>query len=171
MKSHKWMKLFAIIIPLFIIGIMVYLYNSIQDKKTKRESIKQIPKLAIQTISGEIYSIKNLDKDKNKILVYFDVECDYCHSEAEELSKIYTKYPNIIWIWISKNEIQKINEFASKYDLKDIENIKWCYDDAKLYADFGITSVPYFIGYDKKNILKIRHKGASKLENIIKSIK
>ena len=40
---------------------------------------------------------------------------------------------------------------------------------SKLYADFGMSSVPYFIGYNKDNELKIRQKGASKLETLIKN--
>lgn len=170
MKNRKWLKVFAIIIPLFLVGVMVYLYQSIQDKKAKVEALNQIPKFRLKTISGQIYSSENLWNQSNKMIIYFDVECHYCHAEAEELYKIYTKYPNIEWVWISSNDIKDIADFAKQYKLDNIQNIKWCYDDmSKLYVDFGMSSVPYFIGYDKDNELKIRQKGVSKLESLIKN--
>ena len=84
MKSKKWLKLSAVILPLILIGIMAYLYHTIQDKKAKLKILQEMPNLSLKTISGDLYSFKNLDNGRNKVLIYFSTKCHYCEAEAEE---------------------------------------------------------------------------------------
>ena len=149
MKSKKWLKLSAVILPLILIGIMAYLYHTIQDKKAKLKILQEMPNLSLKTISGDLYSFKNLDNGRNKVLIYFSTKCHYCEAEAEELSKIHLQYSDIEWIWVSSNKLEDIKKFAEQYHLVNIENIKWCHDDmAKLYSTYNMSSVPYFLIYD-----------------------
>jgi thiol-disulfide isomerase/thioredoxin len=166
--KNKNLKILAILIPVLLIGVMVYFFISFQKKKAKVEVLQNIPAFSLKTIDGKTFSTENLAKNRNKVLVYFSPECHFCQAEAEELSKIYTKYPKIQWVFVASEPLEEIKKFAANYHLDKVENIHWCKDDkAKLYQSFEMNSVPYFLAYDKDNKLVFRNKGAIKLEKIL----
>ena len=167
MRKNKTLKILAITIPILLIGLMVYLFNSFQKKKDRIESLNQIPSFAVTDVNGKTITQKNLSKG-NKILIYFSPSCHFCKTEAEELSKINSKYPNIQWVFIASESLDEINAFAKQYNLNDKGNVLWARDDqAKVYQTFGMTNVPYFLAYDSNNKLVFRNAGAIKIEKII----
>ncbi|MCG7281153.1 TlpA family protein disulfide reductase [Chryseobacterium taklimakanense] len=167
MKKNT-LRILAVGIPLILIGLMIYLFINLQNKKSKLEGLQHVPTFNLQTIDGKIFTNRDLEKDKNKILVYFSPGCHYCQAEVEELSKLYQNYPEIEWIWIASEPVNEIKKFAEQYKLQDIENIKWCHDNmATFYQQFALNSVPYFLIYDRQNNLVLRNKGAVKLEKIV----
>lgn len=170
MKKNRSLKIFAILIPVLLIGIMIYFFNSYRTKKASAAQLKNIPAFSLKTIKGEIFTTNDLMTDRKKVLVYFSPNCHYCEGEAEELSKIYAKYPDIQWVWIASEPLEQIKTFAEKYQLNKQENIHWCQDEmATLYQKFAMSSVPFFLAYDKNNKQVFRNKGAVKLEIILKS--
>lgn len=170
MKKNKSLKIFAILIPILLIGVMLYFFKSYQHKKASAAQLKNIPAFSLKTIKGEVFTTNNLATNRNKVLVYFSPNCHYCESEAQELSKIYTKYPDIQWVWIASEPLEQIKTFAEKYKLDQQENIYWCQDEmATLYQKFAMSSVPFFLAYDKNNKQVFRNKGAIKLEKVLKS--
>ncbi|UCA58275.1 redoxin domain-containing protein [Chryseobacterium rhizoplanae] len=168
MKKNKSLKIFATLIPLFLIGIMVYLFFSFQKKKEKIEALKNVPSFSLTTIGGTLFTSTNLDNNKIKILVYFSPSCHFCQAEAEELSKSYEDYHNIQWIWVASEPLNEIKEFAEQHKLNNQNNIIWCHDEmATLYRKLAMNSIPYFLVYDKNNYLIKRNSGAIKLEKLI----
>ncbi|WGL70572.1 TlpA family protein disulfide reductase [Elizabethkingia anophelis] len=166
MKKNRMLKILAIIIPVFLIGIMIYLFNDLQKKKDKIDELRQIPSFAVTDVNGKVIT-QNLSNG-NKILIYFSPSCHFCQAEAEELSKINSQYPSIKWLFIASEPLDEINAFAKQYNLNDKENILWARDEkAKVYQTFGMTGVPYFLAYDSSNKLVFRNAGAIKIEKII----
>jgi thiol-disulfide isomerase/thioredoxin len=171
MRKNTFLKISAIVIPILLIGIMVYLFLNFQRKKEKIEILKNVPSFTLQTINGKLFTKKNLANDQTKVIIYFNPECHFCQAEAEELSKIYKNYQNVQWIWVASESLNQIQQFANHFQLNKKENIFWCHDKmAKLYQKLGMNSVPYFLVYDKKNHLIKRISGAIKLEKLINTI-
>ncbi|HFK5586162.1 TPA: peroxiredoxin family protein [Elizabethkingia anophelis] len=167
MKKNKRLKILAITIPILLIGLMIYLFNSFQKKKDKIDELKQIPSFAVTDVNGKTITQNNLSSG-NKILIYFSPSCYFCQAEAEELSKINSKHLNIQWLFIASEPLDEIGVFAKQYNLNDKENILWARDEkAKVYQTFGMTSVPYFLAYDSNNKLVFSNAGAIKIEKII----
>ncbi|OPC62425.1 hypothetical protein BAY13_06285 [Elizabethkingia bruuniana] len=167
MKKNKTLKILAITIPILLIGLMIYLFNSFQKKKDKIDKLKQIPSFVVTDVNGKAITQNNLSNG-NKVLVYFSPTCHFCKAEAEELSKINSKYPNIQWLFIASESVDEINAFAKQYNLNGEDNILWTRDDkAKVYQIFGMTNVPYFLAYDSDNKLVFRNAGSVKIEKII----
>ena len=166
--NKKYLKFIAITIPVLLIGVMVYFFINVQKKKARLETLKNIPAFTLKTIDGKSFSTEGLAENRNKILVYFSPECEYCQAEAKELSEIYTKYPNVQWVFIASEPVDEIKKFAKNYHLDKQENIHWCHDEmARLYTKFDMNSIPYFLAYNKDNKLVFRNKGAIKLEKIL----
>ena len=167
MKKNKTLKILAITIPVLLIGVMIYLFASFQKKKEKVDRLQQIPAFKVTDINEQTITQNDLSKG-NKVLVYFSPICHFCQVEAEELSKIYSQYPDVKWLFIASEPLDEIRAFAKKYNLNDKKNILWVRDEqAKLYQIFGMNSVPYFLAYDVNNKLIFRNSGAIKIEKII----
>lgn len=167
MKNNKLLKISAVVIPIVLVGIMVYLFLNFQKKKQKTEALKNVPVFSLTTINGSSFTQHNLADDKTKVIVYFSPGCHFCQAEAEELSKNHQDYQNIQWIWVASESLNEIKEFAVQYNLDKQSNIVWCHDEmAKLYQKSGMSSVPYFMVYDKDNHLIKRNSGAIKLEKL-----
>ena len=166
--KNKTLKIFAIIIPIVLIGVMVYLFTNYQNKKAKVEALQSIPTFSVKDINGATITNKDL-QEGDKILVYFNSECHFCQAEMQELSAINNKHLDMQWIMFSSQSIAEIKNFATKYNLQNAENIKWCTDPkAEVYTKFAMTGIPYFLGYNKENKLVHRSTGAIKIEKVLK---
>lgn len=165
--KNKSLKIFAFIIPVTLIGILVYLYFSFQKKKQKVDALQNIPAFSVKDINGNTYTNNDLPIG-NKVLVYFNPECEYCEAEMEELSIINDKHKNINWVMFTDKPLDEIRKFAEQYHLDNAENIKWCNDpNSEVYLKFAMTGIPYFLGYDAENKLVHRSTGAIKIEKVL----
>ena len=167
MKNNRVLKIFAVIIPVILIGILIYLFIGFQKKKQKVEALKSIPVFSVQDINENSVTQSDIPEG-NKVLVYFNPECEYCQMEMQELSKINEKHKDINWIMFTDKPIDEIREFAKTYHLDKVENIKWCNDPkSDVYLKFAMTGIPYFLGYNVENKLVHRSTGATKIEKVI----
>ncbi|WP_300684928.1 thioredoxin fold domain-containing protein [Chryseobacterium sp.] len=170
MKKKKFLKVLAAVIPVLAIGLVVYLFLNFQKRREKAEALKYIPSFHLSTIDGNTFTQENLAHGQTKIIIYFSPGCHFCHAEAKELSKNKHTAKDIQWIWVASEPLNEIKEFAVKYKLDQQTDIFWCHDEmAILYQKLAISSVPYFLIYDKKNHLIKRNPGAIKLDKLINS--
>lgn len=167
MKNNKLLKIFAIIIPVVLIGILIYLFVGFQKKKEKVDALKNIPAFSVKDINGNSVTQEDIPQG-NKVLVYFNPECHYCQMEMEELSQINNQYKDINWIMFTDKPLEEIKSFAQKYNLDKAENIRWCNDPkSEVYLKFAMTGIPYFLGYSSENKLVHRSTGATKIEKVL----
>ncbi|WP_168186892.1 TlpA disulfide reductase family protein [Elizabethkingia sp. JS20170427COW] len=167
MKNKKLLGISAILIPVVLIGILIYLYAGLQKKKEKIEALNKIPTFSVQDINGATVTEKNIPEG-NKVLVYFNSECGYCQMEMQELSQINEKHQDINWIMFTDKPLKEIQQFAEKYHLDKVKNVKWCNDPkSEVYLKFAMTGIPYFLGYNAENKLVHRSTGATKIEKIL----
>ena len=168
MTNKKMLKTIAIFLPVLLISVMVYLFSNYQQKKAKVEALQSIPAFTVKDINGATITNKDL-QEGNKLLVYFNPECEFCQAEMQELSSVNDKHQDIQWIMFSSRSLEEINDFAIKYHLQNAKNIKWCTDPkAEVYTKFAMTGIPYFLGYNKENKLVHRSTGAIKIEKVLK---
>lgn len=167
--NNKKLKIFAIIIPILFIGVMIYLFTNFQNKKAKIEILQNIPAFSVKDINAKNVTQNNISKG-NKLLVYFDTNCEFCHAEMEALSKINHLHKDVQWVLFSSQSIEEIKQFATKYSLQKSENIQWCSDPkAEVYSTFAMKGIPYFLGYNAENKLVHRSTGAINIEKVLAS--
>lgn len=166
-NTKKPLKIVAVLIPILAIGILIYLFSNFQKKKDRIEALKNIPAFSVRDINGNSVTNKSLPQG-NKVLVYFNPDCEYCQAEMAELSKINGKHKNIHWIMFTDKPLFEIKNFAKKYKLDKAQNIQWCNDPkSEVYLKFAMTGIPYFLGYNDKNKLIHRSTGAIKIEKVL----
>ena len=167
MKNKKPLKIVAVLIPILAIGILFYLFSNFQKKKSKVEALKNIPAFSVKDINGNSVTNNTLPEG-NKILVYFNPDCEYCQAEIDELSKINENHKDINWIMFTDKPLIEIKKFAEKYRLEKTKNIHWCNDPkSEVYMKFAMTGIPYFLGYNAENKLVHRSTGAIKIEKVL----
>lgn len=163
------------IIGIILISVLVFLgYNiskKISYKKEVAERIKTIPEFSFFTLNNEVFSEEELNKNTYKLFVYFNSDCDYCQSEATQISESLTQFKDTQLIFVSFEPIEGIKKFAKTYNLVDKENVTFLQDKEMIFEElFDAKSIPFMLLYSKDNQLIEKYKGATKIDNILKHI-
>lgn len=163
------------IIGIFLISVLVFLgYNiskKISYKKEVSERIKTIPEFSFLTLNNVNFSNTNLTKNSYKLFVYFNSDCDYCQSEATQISEKLTQFKTTQFIFVSFESIESIKQFAKTYNLFDKKNVIFLQDKEMIFEElFDAKSIPFMLLYSKDNQLIEKYKGATKIDNILKHI-
>lgn len=163
------------LIGIILISVFVFLgYNilkKISYKKEVAERIKTIPNFNFLTLNNEGFTQNDLATNKNNLFVYFNSECDYCQSEATQISENLTKFKTTQFIFVSFESIEGIKQFAEIHYLLNKENIVFLQDKEMIFEElFDAKSIPFMLLYSKDNQLIKKYKGATKIDNILKHI-
>lgn len=168
-------KKLKIAIIAVIIGVIGYLgYNIIKKINYKTEvaaRIKSIPSFSFLTLENRDFTENNLSKSNYKLFVYFNSECEYCQSEATQISENLEQFKDTQLIFVSFEPLANIKQFASDFNLLDKENVIFLQDKKLEFAKiFDAKSIPFMLLYSKENQLIQKFKGATKIENITKHL-
>lgn len=163
------------IIGIVLISVIIFLgYNiskKISYKKEVAERFKTIPNFTFLTLNNEVFSEKELNKNTYKLFVYFNSDCDYCQSEATQISENLDLFNDIQLVFVSFEPVEGIKQFAKIYNLLNKENIIFLQDNEMIFEElFDAKSIPFMLFYSKDNQLIEKYKGATKIENILKHI-
>ena len=163
------------LIGIFLVSVLVFLgYNitkKISYKKEVAERIKTIPKFSFLTLNNQTFTEKELSKNTYKLFVYFNSECDYCHSEASQISENLNQFKKTQLVFVSFEPLESIQKFANTYHLSNKENVIFLQDlHVKFSKTFDANTIPFMLLYGKNKQLIQKYKGATKIENILKHI-
>lgn len=163
------------IIAFILISVFVFLGYSISKKITYKnevaERIKTIPEFSFLTLNNQVFKENGLTKNSCKLFVYFNSECDYCQSEATQISENIAEFKDTQLIFVSCEPIEGIKQFAKTYSLLDKENVLFLHDKESEFSEiFDAKSIPFILLYSKENMLIEKYKGATKISNIIKHL-
>ncbi len=168
-------KKLKIILAVFIICIIGFLGfkigSQLKQKKEVAERIQYIPDFSFKTLKAKTFSKKDIENDKPKLFIYFNSDCDFCHSEANQIQNNLEKLKDIQLIFVSFESADSIKVFAEKYQLLNKENIILLEDEKMLFSQlFNAKSIPYMLLYSKSNQLIKKFKGATKIEHVLNAL-
>ena len=165
----KQLKLIIALIIFSIIGFLGYsIYGKLHHKKEVAERIKTIPSFSFRTLTGTVFTDKDVDKTKPKLFVYFNSECEFCQAEATAINKHLDTLKNVQLLFVSYEEPPKIKAFAKQYKLLNPTNIKFLEDKNFQFAPlFDAKGIPFMLLYDKDNKLIQKFRGVTKIDKII----
>jgi len=169
----KYLKLFIAIVLISIIGYLGYsIATKLQHKKEVTARIKIIPAFSFKTLTGAVFTDKDLDKTNPKLFVYFNSECEFCQAEATSIHKKLDNLKNTQLLFISYEETDKIKAFAQQYELLNVKNIVFLEDKNMAFAPlFDAKGIPFMLLYGKDNKLIQKFRGVTKVEKIIALLK
>lgn len=168
----KNLKIVIAVLLISIIGFLGFKISSqLQHKKEVAERIRLIPNFSFNTLDGNTFTKKNISDKVPKLFVYFNSDCDYCHSEAQQIQENLEKLKDIQLLFVSFEPADSIKVFAEKYQLLNKENITFLEDEKMIFSNlFDAKSIPFMLLYSKENQLIKKFKGATKIENVLKAL-
>lgn len=168
----KYLKAIIGIVLVSIIGFLGYnITKKINYKNEVAERIKTIPEFSFLTLNNTVFTENKLTKNSYKLFVYFNSECDYCQSEATQISENLTQFKNTQLIFVSFEPVEGIAQFAKTYNLYGKENVIFLHDEKLEFSEiFDAKSIPFILLYSKENQLLEKYKGATKISAIIKHL-
>ncbi|WP_445713336.1 peroxiredoxin family protein [Flavobacterium sp.] len=165
-------KILKIVIPILIISLLAFMgykvVSKINHKKQVAENIKKMPAFSYLTLENKIFTNENLEEGKPTLFIYFNSECDFCNHEAEMVQQNIEQLKDIQVVFISYEPVEKIKQFATKFNLLHHANISFLSDSKITFAaTFDVKSMPCLVLYDKNNILIEKIKGQVKIETVL----
>ncbi|MEM9680877.1 MAG: redoxin domain-containing protein [Bacteroidota bacterium] len=158
-----------------VLATLFYLcYNIILKSKEKTAIARQlqtIPKFEFLTLEENPFSNNNLIPELHTIFIYFDSQCEFCQHEAQSISDHLNRLQAIQFVFVSEEPINAIRQFSEEYNLSNQPNITFLHDNSRLFSSqFGATSIPYILIYDKNKVLIKRHNGQLNANGILKTL-
>ena len=154
---------------MLLISASIYFFiKTYQEKKTAKEKIEVLQSFSLENTGKTVFTEKELSSNNWTVFVFFNSACHYCQSEAEQLSQLKSGLDDITFLWVSSEPIEVIRYFQKTYDL---ESIVFLHDKQDALAQaWGISTIPQFLIYTpEKNLFK-NHKGALRMNYLIKQL-
>ncbi len=120
-------KILIVLIATIVIGIVGWF--SYQNHLEQQE--QQLYEQKTKTLSTlyEHLGLKNMDRVKSTMVVYFNSECEHCHWQIEEISNNISMFKNIRMLFVSSEPESQAIDYLAKHKLEsayvntDSENI------------------------------------------------
>jgi len=175
---------------LVVLASFLYLVSISQDstklkqKKTAKPvmvenlkdspAYKRDPHLPVFTLlktDSSHYSNLDIPKSKPTVIVYFSPDCSHCQADAKNMMEKLDSLKDINFIWFSAHELNKIKEFAIKYNMFDLPNMVFGKDEKwAIPSFFKIGFTPYFAVYDKNGLFFTEFRNGLLPKDIIQSV-
>jgi peroxiredoxin len=165
-------KTLKILIPILVISLLAFMgyqvVSKINHKKQVAENIKKMPAFSYVTLENKAFTQQNLAQNKPTLFIYFNSECDFCNHEAEMVQQNIEQLKAIQVVFISYEPVEKIKQFATKFNLLHHAKISFLSDSKINFATtFDVKSMPCLVLYDKDNNLIEKIKGQVKIETVL----
>ena len=169
---RKYLKRIIVILIFIIIGYFgCSIIQKIKQKNITTQHIQNIPEFSFKTLDNTDFTKNDLDRDKPKLIIYFNSECEFCQSEAIRIQKNLIDFKGIQLVFISYEPIEKIRSFAEQYKLLNKENVIFLEGEKLFFVNsLDVKKFPYMLLYSKEGKLIKEFKGATKIEIIIKAL-
>lgn len=130
-----------------------------------------LPVFQILQSDSTWFTDAQIPPDRPVVIVYFSPECGHCQQEAEDLVKHMDELKKAFFVMVSYHSPSDIGQFAEKYKLAGLPNVRLGRDTAYYIPSFfQVTQTPFVAVYDKKHMLVKTFEsgaGADKLSVLI----
>jgi peroxiredoxin len=145
-------------------------------KKTKqlKEILtgSELPDFEFTDMNGMLFTNKDLEPDKQLVIIYFSTECESCQKEAQEIVKNIELLSTVQLLMVAYQSAEEVKKFIGLYELDKERKLRLVsdYGRFKFTEYFGnISSIPAIFIYDKDFHLKAR-LGEASVADIAKQI-
>ena len=166
------MKIFFCLSIFLFVSVFSFGTAFCQNKKLSySDSAGVMPSFRFYSTDGVLFTPDSLNKQNNSVLIYMKTDCPYCEKEAEMISKNISEFKSVDFIFISRADTSSIRQFAEKYKLEKIGNVRFLRDKEKIYYKFYTASyTPSIHIYDRNKKLKSFTEGFLSKDELLKAV-
>jgi len=167
MKSKNIIILLAILC-IFCLSI-AFSFKTIKIAK-QREIVRQsFPVFNLSDLQGNLFTQDSLKRNVPTLFLYFDPECETCHSEFKQIKLNQNDFHTGQIIFFSTQPADTIIHFLNNIAFEPSPNMIFLVDDkADLLKTLEIKGPPTSLIYNKNSELIKRFDGPVKIETLIK---
>jgi thioredoxin-related protein len=137
---------------------------------------KRFPSLPpIEILLGDstsLFTKEKLPPGKASLYIIFSPECSHCQHETEEIIAHKEELKDVEIVMITMHPLWMMNDFVTKYNLKDFPNMIIGRDTHYTSPTFfEIRSLPFMAMYDKKGNLISGFEGTLDIAKVIETFK
>ncbi len=147
-------------------GVVENIVDSPAYKKTPH-----LPEFTLLLTDSTHYTNQNIPKGKATVIVYFSPDCSHCQADAKNMMEKLDSLKDINFVWLSSHELDKIKEFAIKYNMFGLPNMVFGKDEKwAIPSFFKIGFTPYFAVYDKEGLFYTEFRNGLLPKDIIDAV-
>jgi len=83
-----------------------------------------LPDFRILLSTGKYYTLKDVDKTKPVLLIYFSPDCDHCMTLMKDIFSKINLFNSVELLMISFRPIEEIRQFSADFKTEKYKNIK-----------------------------------------------
>ncbi|MDR3219165.1 MAG: redoxin family protein [Dysgonamonadaceae bacterium] len=168
MEKRKKILVSSVLLLIVVFSILI-LFQTVLKNKQKEEAYKSIPPFSLSDIDGNQITAKTLKKNTSILFLFFNTECELCHSELDRINTNQKYLNECQMIFFSMQQADTIRNFLKNIEFDRTSNMFFLVDEkAELIKTMEIQSTPTAIIYDKNGNLSKRFNGPAKVETLIK---
>lgn len=164
-KSDCYMK--KILLSLFIIlAFNIFSFSQATDPKVG----SPIPSFKMLMTNGKNFTLKDIQKNKPFVLIYFAPDCEHCMKLMDELFKKIHQLDKATVVMITFKSLNDVSWFERKFQTAQYSNIKVGTEGTSyvLRNYYRLDKTPFTAVYDKNGKLAYFYKNETPVDEMLK---
>lgn len=156
-------------LPILLLLATVFL----SPVKPAAQTAGQIPPFSMTLANGLYFSSAQVPKGKPVLLIYFDPECDHCHTLMNGFFKRPADFGSAEVLMITYKPINEIQAFAKAYQTYKYPNIKVGTEGTTYYLRnyYRMQNTPFVALYNKEGKMVTVYQKEVPLDALYKQLK
>lgn len=141
--------------------------------KVAAQSEDRIAPFSITLASGQYFNATQLPKGKPVLLIYFDPECDHCHTLMNAFFKRPADFSTAEVLMVTFKPLPEVQAFAQAYQTHKFSNIKVGTEGTTYFLRnaYRIQNLPFVVLYNKTGKLIAGHQKEIPLNALYEKLK
>ena len=145
-----------------------FIYQTFQKTNKKKEAVQSIPSFSLLDIDGNRITEKTLKKNTPVLFLFFNTECDLCHTELNDINSNQNALSDCQIIFFSVEPADSIQNFLESISFNRTHNMFFLVDKKEeLIETMDIQATPTAVIYGRNGMLQKRFNGPVKIETLI----
>lgn len=171
MKIKRMLKIIIIFVALAL-PVMVLIYAaSKKEEVLKNKHTREIftlHDLKLFNKDGSLYPLKEIDKDRNTVLILFNPDCEICREALKNIADHFDRFEQKNVFFIGPNNQETYDFLTNKpYELLKKKNARMVHDKEDiLFKDLKIKSSSAILVFDQSARIKKIYEGIHPLDSL-----
>jgi peroxiredoxin len=167
--TRRKQLLTSFILLIVITFTILFLSQTVRKINSKKEEYQFIPAFSLPDLDGNLITEKSLTKNTAALFLFFNPECDLCHSELKEISAHSDDLNKCQMVFFAIQPTDSIKSLLKNIAFNRTPNMFFLVDEKDVLCQtMEIQGPPTAIIYDRNGKLIKRFNGPVKIETLIK---
>ena len=167
------MKRASLKITLRFLALIALVFSFGKAQSQDGAARKKIPPFRIEQVSGDSLFSKDLQKNMQSMIVYFDPTCEHCQAFTRSLLEKMNSFKNTQIVYITYTPLSEVQKFEKDFSLDKYSNFKIGTEGYSFVVQkfYSVMNFPFIALYNKKGTLISYYRQVPTVDALIKQFK